>query len=222
MATKEEMSVSDHVHAYLLNNSHFTPVVRVEQYWNDVERVTREQCDYTISGLKMAFPISPRHGVPAGADPQEHAPLFRARNGAERDSPHGQLRLDPLAQEEVQGPPRVPAREDGHGERLQDACAQLVEEGGIEQLWRLHPVDVAGMDVDEATLPRRRRPRKPLAAATSRSKASSKPKPPLCATARAQPSPRPWLVPLRTPPSWALESLFPGRRRSRWVWRRGR
>ena len=25
--------------------------------------------------------------------------------------------------------------------------------GGIEQLWRLHPVDVAGMDVDEATLP---------------------------------------------------------------------
>ena len=64
MATKEEMTVSDHVHAYLLNNSHFTPVVRVEQYWNDVERVTREQCDYTISGLKVAFPISPHTACP--------------------------------------------------------------------------------------------------------------------------------------------------------------
>ena len=30
----------------------------VEQYWNDVKRVTREQCDYTMPRLKAVFPVA--------------------------------------------------------------------------------------------------------------------------------------------------------------------
>jgi len=30
----------------------------VEQYWNDAKRLTREQCDYTITKLKLVFPIA--------------------------------------------------------------------------------------------------------------------------------------------------------------------
>jgi hypothetical protein len=30
----------------------------IEQYWNDCKQVTREQCDYTITGLKAVFPIA--------------------------------------------------------------------------------------------------------------------------------------------------------------------
>ena len=30
----------------------------IEQYWNDCKRVTRQQCDYTITGLKAVFPVA--------------------------------------------------------------------------------------------------------------------------------------------------------------------
>ena len=53
------------------------------QYWADVKAVTRQQCDYTITGLKAVFPVALATACPIG----------RIRNYMQRSLDHAQAML---------------------------------------------------------------------------------------------------------------------------------
>ena len=54
------------------------------QYWADVKAVTRQQCDYTITGLKAVFPVALATACPIG----------RIRNYMQRSLDHVQALID--------------------------------------------------------------------------------------------------------------------------------
>jgi len=62
MAAFEPTSASSFEMDYL--SKFWCILAPVEQYWNDCKRVTRQQCDYTITGLKAVFPVALATAVP--------------------------------------------------------------------------------------------------------------------------------------------------------------